>query len=344
MRAVLCSMLLAGCTGDIGGDAPSGEDAGRRDAAPGDDAGAGRDAGGGGADAGLDAGADAGPDGPVVDRTDPQLWSFELTAADADPEAQLALGTELAELDTRVEPVGKLVVYLHGAGAPTTCGSRDHGEVLAAMGFHVLQPCYVSDYGVGNCGDDIGGCRLEAFEGVDHHDFIDIPPPDSIERRVVRALEHLQDEHPGGDWQYFLDGDAPRWSEIVISGISHGASSSGLIGSVRLVHRVVMLSGPYDVDQPWLEAPWITPIDRAWGFTHTGDEQHEGHLAAFETLGLPGAPTSVDDGLPDYGGSHRLVSSAETGDGHSSVQAGGSSPRDGDAWAFAPVWATMYGP
>jgi len=58
-----------------------------------------------------------------------------------------------------------MVVYLHSAGQPTTCGSQEHGRVLAKMSFHVVQPCYVSDYGVGNCGDDIGGCRLEAYDG-----------------------------------------------------------------------------------------------------------------------------------------------------------------------------------
>src|SRR6185503_6782832 len=112
-------------------------------------------------------------------------------------------------------------------------------------------------------------------------------------RRVVRALRWLDGQDPGGDWQYFLEGEAPRWSEIVISGISHGASSAGLIGSVRRCHRVVMLSGPFDVGQAWLETPWQTPLDRAFGFTHTADDQHDGHLEAFETLGLPGAPASV---------------------------------------------------
>jgi len=58
-----------------------------------------------------------------------------------------------------VAPVGKLVVYLHGAGAPATCGSPTHQQILAGMGFHTIGPCYVADYGVGNCGSDIGGCR-----------------------------------------------------------------------------------------------------------------------------------------------------------------------------------------
>jgi hypothetical protein len=283
------------------------------------------------------------PAGPRVDVSDPQLREFEFTALEADPAATLALGEQLAALDTRVPPLGRLVVYLHGAGAPTTCGSKAHGQVLAGMGFHVVQPCYVSDYGVGNCGDDIGGCRLEAFEGVDHHDFIAIQPPDSIETRVVRMLEHLQAQHPGGDWQWFIVDGAPRWSAIVISGISHGASSSGVIGMHRAVDRAVMLSGPLDSGQAWLVGQPLTPIERFFGFTHTADEQHPGHLQSFADMQLPGEPAVVDGAAAPYGGSHRLVTSAATGDGHGSTQAGGASPKDGDAWVFLPVWRAMYG-
>jgi hypothetical protein len=45
---------------------------------------------------------------------------------------------------------GLLVVYLHGAGAPTTRSSVAHEDFLAQRGFHVIGPCSVSDYGVGN--------------------------------------------------------------------------------------------------------------------------------------------------------------------------------------------------
>lgn len=281
--------------------------------------------------------------GPMVDVSDPQLYEFELTADQADPEAMEKLATEQAQLDTRAVPLGRLVVYLHGAGAPSLCGGRDHGRVLAAMGFHVVQPCYISDYGVANCEDDIGGCRLEAFEGVDHHPFIDIAPADSIETRVVRMLEYLQAMHPGGDWQYFIEDGAPRWDRIVISGISHGASTSALIGKHRVVDRVVSLSGPLDSDQAWLLEDSLTPIEQFFAFTHTGDDQHEGHLVSFEDLGLPGAPTVVDGAAPPYADSHRLVTSAPTGDGHGSTQAGGASPTEGDVWVFEPVWREMYG-
>lgn len=289
----------------------------------------------------TDTGQPADP-GPMVDASDPQLYAFEFSPQDADPEASLHLDTQLAYLDTRVSSRGQLVVFLHGAGSPSTCGRPEHGQMLAGLGFHVVSPCYVADYGVGNCGDDVGGCRLEAFEGVDHSPVIDIDPPDSTEYRVARALEYLQEQHPGGDWQYYLDGEIPRWDRMIITGGSHGGSSSGVAGMHRLVHRVVMLSGPLDSGQAWLSGVPLTPIDRFYGFTHTGDGQHEGHLAAFEALGLPGAPTVVDGAMPPYGGSHRLVTSAPTGNGHGSTSANNSSPQQDGEWVFLPVWETMY--
>ena len=246
-------------------------------------------AGGSSAGAGGVGGAtDAGPTGPKVDRSESKLYDFEFKPDDADPQAKTVLGTQLGYLDTSVEPQGLLVVYLHGAGTPSTCGSRDHGKLLAGFGFHVLSPCYESGYGVGNCNSDIGGCRLEAFEGVDHHSFIDVKPPDSIETRVVKGLEYLASNNPQGDWTYFVVGDKPRWSQIIISGISHGASTSGVIAKNRLVHRAVMLSGPLDSNQPWLTESSVTSLDKLWAFSHTADSQHSGHLKTFEALKLVG--------------------------------------------------------
>jgi hypothetical protein len=317
-------------------DAGSARDAQVRDAS--------RDAGerDGGVDSAVDAGIDAGPRGPVIDRGDPRLVALDFTADRADPEARQKLGAQLAYVDTRVEPRGRLVVYLHGAGAPSTCGSREHARVLAELGFHVFSPCYVSDYGVANCGRDVEACRLEAFDGVDRHPFVRIAPPDAIERRVVRGLAHLASVHPGGDWGYFLDDEgAVRWDRVVISGISHGASTAGLIGVHREVARVVMLSGPLDRGQAWLDRAPRTARERFFGFTHTADAQHEGHLEGFQRLGLPGAPFVVD-GAASYGGSHRLVSSAASPDGHLAVEAGWASPRIGEGYAYLPVWRALY--
>ncbi len=105
-----------------------------------------------------------------------------------------------------------------------------------------------------------------------------------------------------------------------------------------------MLSGPLDRGQPWLDGDPMTPVDRIYGFTHTGDGQHTGHLEAFEALQLPGAPAMIDSATAPYGGSHRLVTSAASSNGHVATQAGSASPRDADgAWAYEPAWRVMYG-
>jgi hypothetical protein len=103
-----------------------------------------------------------------------------------------------------------------------------------------------------------------------------------------------------------------------------------------------MLSGPLDTDQAWLKKTPLTPIERFYGFSHTADPQHSGHLAAFESLGLPGKSTTVDGAVPPFGGTHRLETSAATADGHSLVQAGGTSPKKGTEYVFAPVWSYLY--
>lgn len=326
-----------GAAGGEGGGTALLPDGGTADAGvePRTDAGTPRDAG-----TMADAGA-----GPNVDRTNPQLYQFSFRPSVADPDAGQANNTQLASLDSRVASLGYLVVFLHGAGGPTTCGSLAHNTMLASFGYHVVSPCYVADYGVGNCGSDIGGCRLEAFEGVDHSPVVSIGPSDSIERRVVKMLERLRMLNPAGDWGFFIEGTRPRWSRIIITGISHGASSAGLIGLNRAVARVVMLSGPLDTNQAWLIGPSQTPKDRFWGFSHQDDSQHAGHLSAFQAMMVPGTPTNVDTTPSPYAGSHRLITNANTSDGHSSTQWGGSSPRLPDGGAvFLPVWRTMYLP
>ncbi len=103
-----------------------------------------------------------------------------------------------------------------------------------------------------------------------------------------------------------------------------------------------MLSGARDVNQAWRTLPSATALERVFGFTHTADDQHQEHLDAFEAMKLIGAPTFVDAAAPPYGGSHRLETKAATGDGHSSTEAGGASPKSAGKYLFEPAWKLMY--
>lgn len=285
------------------------------------------------------------PSGPTPPQApaQPTLRVFSFSAQQANPRADQRLGPQLAFVDPRVAPRGVLVVYLHGSGDPRVCGAFHHGAMLAGFGFHVFSPCYEAGYGIGNCDDDRSACRLEALDGVDHHPFVTVTRPNSAEQRVVDGLRYLHRQMPTGHWLQFLDGDRPRWNVIIASGISHGASSAAVLAQHRQVKRVVMLAGPLDRQQPWLAKPSRTPAERYYGFTHTADPQHAGHLEAFATLQIPGPAVSVDDNAPPYQGSHRLMSAAPTEDGHLAVERGHFSPKNAKTEAFLPAWQYLYG-
>jgi hypothetical protein len=299
-----------------------------------------------------DGSADAMPDGstptgPMVDRSDPQLYEHELDPMELDPTVSDSIETQYAQLDTRVEPLGKLVLFLSGA-TNTPRNWRDHGRQLAGYGFHVVIPHYNNRWssggsnpcsGVGGtCSDDV---RWEALTGEDVASVIDISRADSAEGRAIVMLEYLVTEHPGGDWGYYLNGDGSlRYEDVVIAGISHGGTSTGLFASRRAFHRAVMHSAGY-----WRigDSP-ATPIGDIFGFSHTDDPQHSGHLDAWDSAGMVGTPTSIDGASPPYGDSRRLISSEPNGYPHCSTAVSSNSPTDSSGnYLFDTAWRHMYG-
>lgn len=309
-----------------------------------------------GADSGNDSGSDStATDGPVIDVSEPALHARTIRPDAVDSAAAPAddlLADQFAFLDTRAEKMqGRLVVFLAGANS---LPEPVMPEYLASLGFHVVAPHYANAYGIPTICPPVNpdpDChrqgRQEAFEGADLSPFIDISRGNSIEERVSRMLAFLATDMPEGDWGFFLNGDLPRWDRITISGTSHGASTSGLIGMIRETERVVMLSGPSDniggVPAAWTGRTPLTPIERFVGFSHTADVQLPDHLRDFEAMKMIGAPTSVDGAGAPFGGSQRLITSAASTDGHSSTKAGSSSPVDADGkFLFDPVWRYAY--
>jgi hypothetical protein len=233
-----------------------------------------------------------------------------------------------------------------------TCGYTEHGKLLASFGFHVFMPCYDAAVSWSNsaCGADVGNCRLEMLEGVDHAAGPKIDPPQAVEVRITKALQYLRTMNPAGDWGYFLDGDKPRWSRMIISGQSFGATSSFLIAKHREVVRAVALSGPLDGGARWLKEPSLTPLDRMYSFSHVNDGQHPTHMSSLAAMGVPGSPVDVEMSMPPYSNSHRLVGAMKTYggaaiDGHNATEARMQSPKDEATgkYVYEPVWRYMYG-
>jgi hypothetical protein len=281
-----------------------------------------------------------GDDGPNVDVSDPQLYEFELDPLVLDPTVVENLELQYAHLDTRVAPLGKLVFFLSGfTNVPASW--RDHGRQIAGWGFHVVEPHYANDW---DCGDMGGTCntdtRWEALVGEDISSVIVASRADSAEGRVVTMLKHLAEVHPGGDWGWYLDEqDNLRYEHVIIAGISHGASSSGLFATRRPFSRVVMHSGG------WWEVgdDTMTPADLFYGLAHTDDPQYDGILSAWEAAGMLGVPTSIDDDVPPYGDARQLVTSVPNGYPHCSVCVSPDSPLMDGLFVFDPAWRAMYG-
>ncbi|NUP05411.1 MAG: hypothetical protein HOW73_05050 [Polyangiaceae bacterium] len=305
--------------------------------------------GGGGASSGggENTGGGGGSDGPDVDVSDPQLYEFELDPHELDPSTEDSLETQLAMLDTRTTPVGRLVIFLPGANnVPNDW--RDHGRVLAKFGFHVVLPHYNNRWSSNGTCDGMGNScatdtRWEALVGEDTSSAIEIPRADSAEGRVVTMLEHLKTEHPGGDWGYYLTADGElRYEDIVIAGISHGAASTGLYAARRPFSRAVMhASGPAGDSS----APKETPLSEWYAFVHTEDPAFDAITSSWEGFEIIGDLTNVDGASAPYANSHRLTTSAPSEYPHGSVAGHNSfSPMDDNGnFVFEPAWRYLYG-
>jgi len=206
-----------------------------------------------------------------------------------------------AGLDNRAKTMlGKLVVDIG-------VNSGGYVSYLAKRGYHSIgAPC-------GSCAapnldgnrDTVGTCRVGEFMNT--------------EMSVKTKLASLQQTYPEEDWGYFLNADGSvRWSDVAITGMSHGATTAAVAG--RVVHRmwrVVSRSGPRDdtcgnpggtctlpLTTPsyntacmpakiasWLDAKPQTPIERFYGIVGTtdvecGDIMFDMHYAQY-----PGVPT-----------------------------------------------------
>jgi hypothetical protein len=232
------------------------------------------------------------------------------------------------------------VLFLSGY-TNTPASWRDHGRELASFGFHVVEPHYSNSWSCGGMGGDCNeNTRWEALTGEDVSTVIDTSRADSAEGRVITMLQYLRDEHPGGDWGYYLeDDDTLRDEHVIIAGISHGASSTGLFATRRQFHRAVMHSGGWwNVgDDP------ATPVSEFYGLAHTDDDQYDGIISAWEAAGMLGTPTTIDGATPPYGDAHQLISSEFSTYPHCCVVVHSSTPMNGEDFLFEPAWRYMYG-
>jgi hypothetical protein len=210
-------------------------------------------------------------------------------------------------LDGRATPLGKLAVDLGVSGG-------SYVTWLGKRGYHVMgvayTACNVNDWTQGRDVDD--KCRESEWV--------------TISANVKATLTSLEKSNAEEDWGYFLNQDGSvRWSDVAMTGVSHGATTAAYIGRVDVrLWRAVSRSGPrdntcgigagtapFDPNNPpwhpvaatcdgthcclghiasWLDKPSLTPMNRFYGLTGTTDVEYGDIMFNMDRTMYPGAP------------------------------------------------------
>jgi hypothetical protein len=198
-----------------------------------------------------------------------------------------------------------------------------------------------------------GDCRLETIDGQDHDAEANVSYEQSVSGRLAAGLAELHAQFPEEDWGYFLNADGTlRWSDVGITGFSHGAQTAARTARAIRVYRAVSRSGPrdnecgrngqtppYDVNcdvshiSAWIDEESKTPTERLFGFVGLNDGQAGDDLFSMQRMGYIGEPVDINTVPYPYNGSNRFVAS---GEGHSGFDDEKYWPALGIAWGVPP--------
>jgi hypothetical protein len=229
----------------------------------------------------------------------------------------------------------------------------------AASGLHAIGLNYPNNATVGSlCSGSAdanchGNVRTEILTGDDTTSLVSITRANSIENRLIKLLQALHSQAPTEGWNTYLTGAGqPDWPRIRVAGHSQGGGHAGVIAKRYAVDRAIYFSAPADAvaGQPaaWMSAVGVTPGTRQAGFAHQRDELVSLAQigAAWQTLGLTGALTSVDGATAPFGSARQLTTGAAANPGgtaqaplHGSTVVDDVTPRGTDGTPlFVPVW------
>lgn len=199
-----------------------------------------------------------------------------------------------------------LLVFLTGTGGKPR-GLVKFLSIEAAQGFRTIGLEYNDVPAVAEvcpqspdpgCAEAFRAMRVDGLEGST---TVHNPLAEAIVVRLTAALHALGRDDPAGGWAHYLDGDTPRWDDIVVAGLSQGAGMAAYIAKHHRVRRVVLFSSPWDFTgtdrrpAPWLYAPTETPLERWYAEYHTKEWTAELIRHAYAALQIPADHVRVFD-------------------------------------------------
>lgn len=256
-----------------------------------------------------------------------------------------------ASVDTRVQPRGKLMIWLMG-----------HNEQLFdrvnSYGIHAIRVHYANKWFSICCRENPvgehcrGNIRLEAATGLNFSTDVEIPQPDGMMERAFQFVKWLDAKHPEGKWSYFLTKDKTglRWDDIIVAGASHGSTTASRFAKYKKVSRVVAFCGPRDQFQSWQKLPSATPENRYFGFSHVLDTgwTADHYCRSWELMGLHqfGPIVNVDQQKSPFKNTRRLITNfdvkGDTRRAHSSVLPGRAAFKIGQKYQHEDVWRYLF--
>lgn len=252
----------------------------------------------------------------------------------------------------------KLLVFLPGTGN-RPMDYQLVSQEAARLGYHVIGLMYQNNVGVdAACKVTLvqapppecsGDTRMEIIDGIDRPaSKAPVTAANSIDNRLTKLLEYLDEHHPADGWSRFLDGDGPKWSQIAVGGQSQGAGQAAMIGKLRHVDRVVMLSGPPDARTAAEVDAWVsigrTPASKHYALYHVRDlfvPGIEGNLAALDLTRF-GEAALVTGSELSFGNARILATDLMPLGGYAAPNPHRSTARD--AFTPLPAGCTRVGP
>jgi hypothetical protein len=215
----------------------------------------------------------------------------------------------------RPQPRQELLLWLTGTGDKGH-DAQGFSNLAASLGYHVITLMFPNDIPASACAGDSNPNAFETFRMAiirggramyqQGRQELTIARAESIENRLIKALQFLHQKRPKENWAQFLNGDGTiKWPSIAVAGQSQGGGHAALIGIKHRVARVLCFGSPKDYSKrrnapaAWYGQESATPKDRFFAFNHRQDpkgctpEQLFGNLQA---LGLDafGPPVEVD--------------------------------------------------
>lgn len=229
-------------------------------------------------------------------------------------------GSDIALYDPSVPSQHKLIFMIEGTGASAMSMHADD-RIFATKGFHVISVDYENNVISTVCEHSKDSAcsydfRKEIITGEPLSNLTNVDSANSLLNRFNTFLQYLVKNDLQGGWEKFLEGNKPRWENIIVAGHSQGSGHAAMLGKMFKVNRVLIFSGPQDylvdmgIPSPWLSEKSATPEDRYYAFLSLRDPFNIKYQIADcdKLMGLNHSDTlMVSPNVPIKGHFHILV-------------------------------------